>query len=204
MTLRYVRGSRPIPSVRATHCRKSANTFTGTPIDIPKSRKPITWTILTKSSLASSCSFLPPNARSAEQVIAHFLPQTAPLSHTNSRREIHMALLDSVRDLLKQYSAGGVANTANAAEHFDQVSKVAPPQAIADGLSAVFRSDQTPAFGNLVGFVVQPIERRAKGRTAESVAVFRQSSNPVVIGWGRRTCQSAGRWPACHARASAG
>jgi hypothetical protein len=61
-----------------------------------------------------------------------------------------MGLLDSVKDLLTQYS-GGSANTANAAAHFDQVVQSGDHNAIADGLSAVFRSEQTPAFANLVG-----------------------------------------------------
>jgi hypothetical protein len=62
-----------------------------------------------------------------------------------------MGLLDSVSDLLKQYSGGGgTQDTANAADHFDQVAQAAPHSVIAEGLAAVFRSDQTPAFGNLV------------------------------------------------------
>jgi hypothetical protein len=61
-----------------------------------------------------------------------------------------MGLLDSVSDLLKQYTGGGTANAANAPDHFDKVAQAVPQDAIADGLSAVFRSDQTPAFGNLV------------------------------------------------------
>ena len=61
-----------------------------------------------------------------------------------------MGLLDSVSELLKQY-AGGTANSTNTPDHFEQVSKAASPDMIADGLAAVFRSDQTPAFGNLVG-----------------------------------------------------
>ncbi|HXY09397.1 MAG TPA: hypothetical protein VEI52_16255 [Terriglobales bacterium] len=60
-----------------------------------------------------------------------------------------MGILDSVNDLLKKYS-GGAQNTADAAEHFDQVAQAAPQNVVAEGLSALFRSDQTPAFGNLV------------------------------------------------------
>jgi hypothetical protein len=62
-----------------------------------------------------------------------------------------MGILDSVNDLLKKYSGGGTQNTADAAEHFDQVAQAAPHDMIAEALAAVFRSDQTPAFGNLVG-----------------------------------------------------
>jgi hypothetical protein len=62
-----------------------------------------------------------------------------------------MGILDSLSDVLKNYSGGQTQNTANAAEHFDQVAQVAPRNVIAEGLAAAFRSDKTPAFGNLVG-----------------------------------------------------
>ncbi len=62
-----------------------------------------------------------------------------------------MGILDSLNDVLKNYSGGQTQNTANAAEHFDQVAQAAPHNVIAEGLAAAFRSDQTPAFGNLVG-----------------------------------------------------
>jgi hypothetical protein len=61
-----------------------------------------------------------------------------------------MGILDSLSDVLKNYSGGKTQNTANAAEHFDQVAQAAPHNVIAEGLAAAFRSDQTPAFGNLV------------------------------------------------------
>jgi len=35
--------------------------------------------------------------------------------------------------------------------NFDQVAQAAPHNVIAEALAAVFRSDQTPAFGSLVG-----------------------------------------------------
>jgi hypothetical protein len=62
-----------------------------------------------------------------------------------------MGLLDSLKDVLNQYTSSSTQNTANASQHFDQVAQAASPNVIAEGLSAVFRSDQTPAFGNLVG-----------------------------------------------------
>jgi hypothetical protein len=62
-----------------------------------------------------------------------------------------MGLLDSLKDVLNQYSDASSQNNANATEHFDQVAKAAPQSLIAEGLAAVFHSDQTPAFGNLVG-----------------------------------------------------
>ncbi len=62
-----------------------------------------------------------------------------------------MGLLDQVSNVLKQYSGGSTPNAANATEHFDQVAQAAPSNVMAEGLSAMFRSNQTPAFGNLVG-----------------------------------------------------
>ena len=62
-----------------------------------------------------------------------------------------MTLLDSLKGVLSQYSNGSPQNAANATEHFDQVAQAAPPNLIAEGLAAVFHSDQTPSFGNLVG-----------------------------------------------------
>ncbi len=62
-----------------------------------------------------------------------------------------MTLLDSLKDVLNQYSDSSPQNAANATEHFDQVAQAAPQNLIAEGLAAVFHSDQTPAFGSLVG-----------------------------------------------------
>ena len=62
-----------------------------------------------------------------------------------------MTLLDQLSNVLKQYTGGSNQNLANVSEHFDQVAQAAPQGAIAEGLSEVFRSNQTPAFGSLVG-----------------------------------------------------
>jgi len=62
-----------------------------------------------------------------------------------------MTMLDSVTNVLKQYTSGSTPNAANATEHFDQVAQTTSPSTLAEGLSAMFKSDQTPAFGNMVG-----------------------------------------------------
>lgn len=65
-----------------------------------------------------------------------------------------MSWLDKVGSLLKQYSSGGTGTAAAPAPdvnaHFDQVAQAAPSSTVAEGLAAAFRSDQTPAFGQLV------------------------------------------------------
>jgi len=62
-----------------------------------------------------------------------------------------MTLFDQLSGVLKQYAGGGAQDTANATEHYEQVASAAPSNVIAEGLSAVFKSDQTPAFGNMIG-----------------------------------------------------
>jgi hypothetical protein len=51
--------------------------------------------------------------------------------------------------LLQQYLGGNAASTENAQDHFHEVSKNAPTDLLSQGLAAMFRSDQTPAFGQL-------------------------------------------------------
>jgi len=60
-----------------------------------------------------------------------------------------MSLMDSVKTLLAQYS-GGSPSDETAAAHFDQVAQSAAPGMLASGISAAMRSDQTPAFGDIV------------------------------------------------------
>lgn len=61
-----------------------------------------------------------------------------------------MSLLDQLGSVLKQYTGNATPNAADATQHFDQVAQAAPPNVLAEGLSAVFKSDQTPAFGSMV------------------------------------------------------
>jgi hypothetical protein len=62
-----------------------------------------------------------------------------------------MTLMDQVGDLLKQYASGSGQVPGNVDQHFDQVAQAAPQSSIADGLAAAFRSNQTPAFGQMLG-----------------------------------------------------
>jgi hypothetical protein len=58
----------------------------------------------------------------------------------------------SLMDMLKQYVSGsGQASEADVHEHFDQAAQSVPQSAMADALSHAFRSDQTPAFGQMIG-----------------------------------------------------
>ena len=62
-----------------------------------------------------------------------------------------MGLMGEVTDLLKQYTGGSGQVPSNVNEHFDQVAQAVPQSHVADGLAAAFRSDQTPAFGQMIG-----------------------------------------------------
>lgn len=62
-----------------------------------------------------------------------------------------MSLMDSLADVLKQYEGGTGQVPGNVAQHFDQVAQAAPQSSLADGIAAAFRSNQTPAFGQMVG-----------------------------------------------------
>jgi hypothetical protein len=73
-----------------------------------------------------------------------------PTGSKPAPRRSLMTLLDSVTNVLKQYTSGSTPDAANASEHFDQVAQTASPNALAEGLSAMFKSEQTPAFGNMV------------------------------------------------------
>lgn len=54
--------------------------------------------------------------------------------------------------LLSQFAGGSrIAKSANAPDQFHQAAQNAPPDLVSQGLSAMFKSDQTPAFGQMAG-----------------------------------------------------
>ena len=63
-----------------------------------------------------------------------------------------MSWLNQVGTLLQQYTSGGAAAAPapDVHAHFDQVAKAAPAGVIAEGLAEAFRSDRTPAFGQML------------------------------------------------------
>lgn len=55
-------------------------------------------------------------------------------------------------NLLQQYMGGAQGgNTVRAEEDFDRVAQEAPREAVAQGVTQAFRSDQTPPFPQMVG-----------------------------------------------------
>ena len=53
--------------------------------------------------------------------------------------------------LLQQYIGGAAAPAGQVENHFDQASQNAGGDLLSQGLAAAFRSDQTPAFGQMAG-----------------------------------------------------
>lgn len=63
-----------------------------------------------------------------------------------------MSWMNQIAGVLGNYAQGGGANQGGDVEnHFNQVAQAAPPNDLAGGLSAMFRSDQTPPFAQMVG-----------------------------------------------------
>jgi len=52
-----------------------------------------------------------------------------------------------IADILKQYAD----RPTDTHTDFDEVSRQVPPEVLGDGLAHAFRSEQTPAFGDMVG-----------------------------------------------------
>jgi len=61
-----------------------------------------------------------------------------------------MSWLNQLGGLVEQYVGGG-ADPGQAHAHYDQVAGAAPRDALADGITSAFRSDQTPPFAQMVG-----------------------------------------------------
>ncbi len=59
-----------------------------------------------------------------------------------------MGLMDILQSAL---GAAGGATSANAEQHFDQVTRHASTDELGAGLAGAMRSDQTPPFGDMVG-----------------------------------------------------
>ncbi|MDQ3817894.1 MAG: hypothetical protein M3362_09400 [Acidobacteriota bacterium] len=92
-----------------------------------------------------------------------------------------MGLMDQLGGLLQQY-AGAQAAEAPATVHddFDQVAEQAPQSNLADGLSAAFRSDQTPPFGQMVGHLFGNASGQQRAGIQE-IAAQAEKQNPSVV-----------------------
>ena len=63
-----------------------------------------------------------------------------------------MSWMNEIANVLQNYSQGGQpAAGADVDAHFHQVAQTAPPADLASGIAAMFHSDQTPPFAQMVG-----------------------------------------------------
>src|SRR5678816_329618 len=67
-----------------------------------------------------------------------------------------MNWMNQIGGILQQYAGTAAAQAPDTVENdFDQLAENAPRSAVADGLAAAFRSDQTPAFGQMAAQLFQ-------------------------------------------------
>ena len=63
-----------------------------------------------------------------------------------------MSWMNQIASVLQNYSQGSAPSSdADVTGHFNQVAQAAPPDELADGVAAMFRSDKTPPFGQMLG-----------------------------------------------------
>lgn len=63
-----------------------------------------------------------------------------------------MDWMNQLSGILEQYNGAQPSQAPDTVhDDFDQLAQNAPQSALAEGLAAAFRSDQTPAFGQMVG-----------------------------------------------------
>lgn len=91
-----------------------------------------------------------------------------------------MSWVDEVGILLKQYTSGGAAAAPalDVNAHFDQVVQAAPTSVVAEGLAAAFRSDQTPAFGQMLSGL---FSNSSANQKAGMLSQLLSSVSPTVL-----------------------
>lgn len=90
-----------------------------------------------------------------------------------------MSWMNQLGGLLQQYTGASAAQAPETVDHdFDEIAQVAPKWAIADGLAEAFRSDQTPAFGEMAA----QLFGRSSGRERASILnTLISTLGPTVI-----------------------
>ncbi|HEY8147918.1 MAG TPA: hypothetical protein VIK51_03240 [Vicinamibacteria bacterium] len=91
-----------------------------------------------------------------------------------------MDWMKEIGGVLDRYAEGGAARPPDAAVHedFDRFAQAAPPDAVADGLSAAFRSDQTPPFPQMAS---QLFGRASATQRANILNMLLTTVGPLVV-----------------------
>ena len=79
--------------------------------------------------------------------------------------------------LLQQYLGGGSSQQAD--QHFDQAALNTPPDILSGALASMFRSDQTPAFGQMAG---QLFGQSNPNQQASMLNTILAGMGPAVLG----------------------
>src|SRR5689334_22012017 len=87
---------------------------------------------------------------------------------------------NQVGGLLQQYAGTAAAQAPDTVDRdVDQFTEAAPQSVIADGLAAVFRSDQTPEFGTMAAHLC---DRSPGQQRASLLNTLLSTLGPAVIG----------------------
>jgi hypothetical protein len=91
-----------------------------------------------------------------------------------------MSWTDQIGNLLKQVTSGGAAAqpAPDIHAHFDQMAQEVPSSSLAEGLTAAFKSDKTPAFGQMLSTLFNNSSGEQK---AGMVNQLISSVNPGVL-----------------------
>lgn len=90
-----------------------------------------------------------------------------------------MDLMNSLSGILKQYTDHDPSQTMPDVDaHFDTVAQTAHPDMLAQGISAAFRSDQTPDFGQMVASL---FSRSDPGQRAGMLSQLLTAAGPGVV-----------------------
>lgn len=90
-----------------------------------------------------------------------------------------MDWMKQVGDVLDHYAEGGAARRSEAVhEDFDRFAQAAPRDAVAEGLSAAFRSDQTPPFPQMAS---QLFGRASGAQRANILNALLTTVGPLVL-----------------------
>jgi len=90
-----------------------------------------------------------------------------------------MDWMNQLSGILQQYT-GTAATPARSDVHddFDQIANSAPPSAVADGLAAAFRSEQTPEFGQMAA---QLFSNSSGQQRAGILNTLIRAAGPVIV-----------------------
>jgi hypothetical protein len=91
-----------------------------------------------------------------------------------------MDWMNEIGGVLDRYAEGGASRPDDPAVHedFDRFAQAAPPDAVADGLSAAFRSDQTPPFPQMAS---QLFGRAYGAQRANILNMLLTTVGPLVV-----------------------